>query len=95
MHWSVLTLAQLIVSSLMGALMLLVFTFSPYQVMRMRAPAGALLASLSDLSAEVQSITTVADFRAIATLSAVFTAGFVLLNMSLDKMHVSLVTSLR
>jgi len=40
MHWSVLTLAQLIVSSVLGALMLLVFAFSPYQVMRMSAPAS-------------------------------------------------------
>jgi hypothetical protein len=42
-----------------------------------------------------QSIATFAELRAVATLSAVFTAGFVLLNISLDKMHVSLVTSLR
>ena len=71
MHWSVLTLAQLTVSSLLGAVALLCKIF-PYQ-----------------------PITSSSQLHATVSLAAVFTGGFVTLNMALGLMHVSLVSSLR
>ncbi|MGB1599460.1 MAG: hypothetical protein ACPIOQ_42325, partial [Promethearchaeia archaeon] len=57
MHWSVLTLAQLTVSSLLGAVALLCKIF-PYQ-----------------------PITSSSQLHATVSLAAVFTGGFVTLNM--------------